>query len=192
MATLPTIANILRIAGVCQYLAMDGSQKDLYFKGNSLNSKLSREIYITRSSVQWLYTFNPTDSTLDKKGNFLYSLCYPYVAQAKKIINAGTTGTIINPSTGGNMIIATPLVQFAVGDIGAPILNGQTSMTLNYAGVINPSIDIFLDGTNIPYGVNDRISFTATYNPTNIVIVLNQAVSTGQLYAIHMVQIIPT
>jgi len=191
MATLPTIPNILTIAGVCQYLSADGADKDSIFKGGALNSSLSREIYITRSSIQWLYNYNPNDPTLDKKGNFLYSLCYPYLAQANRIINAGGTGSIINPNTGQNVTIATPLVQFAVGDVGAPILNGQSTMTLNYADVVNPSIDIFLDGINIPYGVNDRVSFTATYNPTNIVITLNQAVATGQLYDIHFVQLIP-
>lgn len=191
MATLPTIPNILTIAGVCQYLAADGQSIQKIFNGGSIDPDLSRKIYIVRSSLQWTYTNTPADPLLDRKANYCYSLCWPYQAAANQIINAGGTGEIINPSTGQNVTIATPLVQFAVGDAGAPILNGQTSMTLNYSGVVNPSVDIFLDGVNLPYGVNDRISFTVTYNPTNIVIVFNQAVTTGQLYDIHFLQLIP-
>jgi hypothetical protein len=62
---------------------------------------------------------------------------------------------------------------------------------LNYASVVNPSVEITLDGVEVPYGDPNQISYTATYNPTNVQIVLNTPVVNGQLYMIHFIQLVP-
>lgn len=184
------IATYLNIARICQYLAADGNSQKLLFQGGGNRPSQSPLLHVVRESVQWLYDLDPNNSALPKQANYMYSLCNPYVHQAQNIINSGTTGNIINPSTGNNVTIATPFVQFRVGDIGSPMVAGETTLTINYAGVINPSIEITLDGAELPYGEDDSTSYTATYNPTNVQVVFSASVSNGQLYAIHMIQLV--
>lgn len=184
------VTTYLNIARVCQYLAADGNSNQLLLQGSGNRPRQSQLLKIVRESVQWLSDFDPNNASLSIQANYMYSLCNPYVNQALTIINAGGTGNIVNPSTGNQVTIATPLVQFRVGDVGAPMVAGETTLTLNYAGVINPSIEITLDGTELPYDDNNQISYTATYNPTNIQIVFNQGVQNTQLYMIHFVQLV--
>ncbi len=120
----------------------------------------------------------------------MYSLCNPYVAQALGVINAGTTGNIVNPSTGNNVTIATPSYQFKVGEVGALMLAGETTLTITLSGIVNPSAEITLDGTEVAYGRSDVFSYTATYSPTNIVIVFNNPVENGMLFFIHLIQLV--
>lgn len=184
------ITTYLNIARICQYLASDGNSQKLLFQGGGNRPNQSALLFITRETVQWQYDLDPTDSDLPKMTNYMYSLCNPYVAAAQAIIDSGSTGSIVNPSTGNLVTIATPFVQFRIGDVGAPMIAGETDLTLNYAGVVNPSIEITLDGTELPYGDNTQISYTVTYNTNNVVIVFNQGVQTDQLYMIHMVQLV--
>ena len=184
------ITTYLNISRICQYLSADGNSQKLLLQGGGNRPNQSALLYIVRKSVQWLYNLNPNDSKLPKQANYMYSLCPPYVHEAQNIINAGTTGNIVNPSTGNLVTIATPSYQFKVGESGALMTAGQTSLTISLAGVINPSVEITIDGTEMPYGRNDVLSYTVTYNPTNIQVVFNQGVANGQLYFIHMVQLV--
>ena len=184
------IATYLNIARICQYLSADGNSQKLLLQGGGNRQNQSSLLYIVRHSVQWLFNLNPNDSKLPKQANYMYSLCPPYVNSAQNIINAGTTGNIVNPSTGNLVTIATPSYQFKIGEGGALMTAGQTSLTISLSGVVNPSVEITLDGVEVPYGRNDIVSYTVTYNPTNIQIVFNQGVIAGQLYFIHMVQLI--
>lgn len=184
------ITTYLNIARVCQYLAADSNSSKLLLQGGGNRPRQSQLLNIVRDSVQWLYDLDPNNEALPIQANYMYSLCNPYVNQALTIINAGTTGNIVNPSTGNNVTIATPLVQFRVGDVGAPMVAGETSLTLNYAGVVNPSIEITVDGIEMPYAEDESQSYSVTYNPTNVVIVFTEGVSNGQLFMIHMVQLV--
>jgi len=184
------VSTYLNYARICQYLSSDGNSTKRIFQGGGDRPSQPSLLYIVRESVQWLYDIDPTNTDLPKQANYLFSLCNPYVHSAQNIVNSGSTGNIINPSTGNNVTVATPLVQFRVGDVGAPMTAGQTTLTLNYSGVINPSADITLDGTELPYDDNNQISYTATYNPNNVQIIFNQGVQNGQLYMIHLVQLV--
>jgi hypothetical protein len=184
------VSTYLRIADVCQYLSADGSSKNLLFKGTSTRPNQSRLIYMVRKAVQWQSDIDPNAANLPKMANYMYSLCNPFVAAANVIINAGATGEIINPSTGNQVTVATPFEQFRVGDPGALMTAGETTLTLNYSGVVNPSVEITLDGGELPYGEDESLSYTVTYNPTNIEIVFSAGVQNGQLYIIHMVQLV--
>lgn len=186
---VPT-ATYLNIARVSQYLSADGNSKNLLFKGTSTRPAQTTLLNIVRDSVQWLLDTDPDSDELPLQANYMYSLCNPYVAAANAIINSGATGNIVNPSTGQNVTVQTPFVQFRVGDVGAPMTAGETSLTLSYTGVVNPSVEITLDGTEVPYDDPNQISYTATYNPTNVQVVFNQGVQNGQLYIIHMIQLV--
>lgn len=184
------ITTYLNIARICQYLAADGNSMKLLLQGGGNRPSQSALLNIVRESVQWKYDIDPNDSALPKQANYMYSLCNPYVHAAQAIIDSGSTGSIVNPSTGNNVTIATPFVQFRVGDPGVPMTAGQTTLTLNYAGVVNPSVEITLDGSELPYGEDESTSYTVTYNPTTVVIVFSVAVANGQLYVIHMIQLV--
>lgn len=184
------VSTYLNIARVCQYLAADGYSQNLLFKSDASRSKQAVLLFMTRKAINWQNNLDSTNADLPKMANYMYSLCDPYVREAKRIISAGGTGNIVNPSTGNNVTIQTPFVQFRVGDPGAPIVAGDTTLILNYTGVVNPSIEITVDGVEMPYAEDESQSYTATYNPTNVVIEFTEGVGNGQLFIIHMVQLV--
>lgn len=190
MSVFVPTSTYISYGKISQYLATDDAAKNMLFKGKELSPNLSVLIQIARKAIEWKNGIDSTDETINDTSLYLYDLCGKYLREAKRILNAGGTGEIINPSTGNLVTIATPFEQFRVGDPGALMTAGETTLTLNYAGVVNPSIEITLDGTEVPYGVNTQISYTATYNPTNVQIVFNQAVKNTQLYMIHMIQLV--
>lgn len=184
------ITIYLNIARICQYLSSDGNSKKMLFQGDAGRPAQPVLLNIVRNAVQWSYDMNPNDSTLPKMANYMYSLCNPYIHDAQIIANSGSTGNIVNPSTGQNVTIATPNPQFRVGHPGALMNAGDTQITFNYAGVVNPSLEITLDGTEVPYGDSLQFSFTATYNPTNVVVVFSNPVQNEWLFNFHMIQLV--
>jgi len=184
------VATYLNYARVCMYLAADGNNEKLLFKNDNSRFQQSTLLFITRKVINWQNNLDSANLNLPQMANYMYSLCDPYVRDARRIIESGATGNIVNPSTGQNVTIATPFIQFVIGESGSLMNAGDTQLTLNYSGVVNPSINVDLDGVEVPYGRSDRVAFTATYNPSNIVIDFNQGVSNGQLYMIHFVQLI--
>lgn len=184
------VSTYLNIARVSQYLSADGNSQKLIFQNGGNRPNQWQLLKIVRESVQWQYNLDPNNSTLPKMANYMYSLCPPYVGAANAIINAGTTGNIVNPSNTNNVTVATPNPQFRIGQPGSLMNVGNTQLTLAYAGVVNPSLEITLDGTEVPYGDASMFNFTATYNPTNVVIVFSQPVQNNWLFNIHMVQLV--
>ena len=189
MAVAP-INSIITYAKISQYLAANDISTNNMFKGRSLVPKLSRLIYIVRKQVESRYNLDPTDSTLDATANYLYALCGKYINRAKLIVGSGGTGTIINPA---NQVISTILsrnIEFRIGDVGAPMVAGETSIVLNYPFVLNASAVVTLDGVDLPIGASDRISFIPTYGLLTLTITFNQAVTNNQLYSIRFLQYI--
>lgn len=181
------VSTYIEIATKCQYLSADGNAKKLLFQGGGNRPLQSRLIYMMLKSVEYLYGINTDDTALPLQANYMYSLCNPYVAEANRI---NGSGQIINPSTGNTVTILTPNPQFRVGNPGALMTAGETSITFNYAGVVNPSLEITLDGVEVPYGDPDVFSFTATYNANNVQVVFNLPVQNGWYLNFHMIQVI--
>lgn len=184
------VSTYLNIARVCQYLAADGYSTRSLFQGSDDRQRQAALLFMTRKVINWQNDLDPANESLPQMANYMYSLCNPYVRQANRIIGAGGTGNIVNPSTGNNVTIATPFVQFRVGDVGAPMVAGETSLTLNYAGVVNPSVEITVDGVEMPYFEDESQSYSVTYNANDVVIEFTEGVSNGQLFIIHMVQLV--
>lgn len=180
--------EILDIAEVSEFLAADSQSEGYLFRGSYERIGLSRLIYIVRNAVSWLYSYNPSSSSLLGQANYLFSLCQPFVGRALQILGSGGSGTIVNPATGIVSTIVAQDIQFAVGDIGAPILAGATSFTLSYDSVLSSSVEITLDGAVLPIGSSDRKSFTVIYTANNIQITFNEAVINGQLYSVKLLQ----
>lgn len=53
MASTPTIAEILDIAPICQYLAYNDIERNDYANGGTLDPLLPVKIYMARKAVQW-------------------------------------------------------------------------------------------------------------------------------------------
>lgn len=184
------VSSYLNYARVTQYLAADGSSKRLLFQSGDSRTQQAALLFMTRKVINWLNTLDSSDARLPKMANYMYSLCNPYIPEARRIIDAGTTGNIVNPSTGNNVTLETPNPQFRVGNPGALMNAGETEIIFNYAGVKNPSLEITLDGNEVPYGDPDVFSFTATYNPTNVHVLFSNPVQNGWYLNFHMVQLV--
>jgi hypothetical protein len=191
MSIFVPITTYIQYGEISAYLAAAANSKNILFKGGALVPTLSEKIEIVRKAIQWKYNLEPLDESLNDTCLYLYALCGRYVIQAQHIINEGVTGDVIDPNTGNLVTIATPNPQFRVGDPGALMTAGETTITFGYAGVVNPSLEITLDGVEIPYGDPVVVSFTATYTPTDVQVVFNAPVQNGWLLNFHLIQLIP-
>lgn len=190
MAVFAPIELWIQYAEISGYLAASNTSMNNLLKGRDIVPSLCRKIYIVRKALQWRYNIDPNDESLNDVALYLYALCGRFIIEAKRILGQGQAGQIVNPSTGTTVTIANPAIQFTVGDGGAPMNPGDTVLTLTYSNVVNPSIEVFLDGVELPYGLGDRISYTATYNEDDIVITFNQGVVAPQVYRVRFLQLI--
>jgi len=190
MAVFVSTGTYINYGKISQFLAADNIAKNMFMKAGDLAPNLSLLIELVRKAIEWKNGIDSTSESLNETSLYLYDLCGKYIRQAKVILNSGQTGTIINPSTGNQVTIATPNPQFRVGDPGALMEAGETTLTLNLAGVVNPSLEITLDGVEVPYGDPLVFSFTATYSPDSVEIVFSDQVENGWLLNIHMVQLV--
>jgi hypothetical protein len=193
-----TTTEVLQIADICQFLAKDNESKGNLFRGSYLRNGLSRFIYIVKSSVNWLFTYNPSDSTLLGKVNLLFSLCQPFVGQALQIIGSGGSGTIVNPATGVQSTIEVVYLEFIVGVTSSPqVVNGVnvtlptsggTQIVLPIPNILNKSISVTKDNTPLPIALSDRSSFTPIYTIPSVTINVNDDFSNGDLFVIQGLQ----
>lgn len=193
-----TVAEILQIADVCQFLAKDSESKGYLFRGKYERAGLSRLIYIIKSAVNWLNSYSPSNSTLAGKANYLFSLCQPFVGQALQIIGSGGNGTIVNPATGVVSTIQQIYLQFTVGVTSSPQIvngvnvtlpvNGENQIVLPLEGVIDKSIFVVKDGVELPIGATDRVSFMPVYAPTSVTLTLGPAGTTFQNNDLFVIQ----
>lgn len=186
---VPT-TTYLNYGKISQYLAANRISQNKLFIGSDKAPNLSWLIELVRKAIEWKNGIDSSDESINNTSLYLYDLCGRYIREAKRILNSGNTGEIINPSTGQAVTIATPNPQFRVGNPGALMNAGDTVITFNYAGVVNASLEITLDGTEVPYGDSLQFSFTATYNPTSVQVVFSQPVQNGWLLIFHMIQLV--
>ena len=90
----------------------------------------------------------------------------------------------ISSGNGGGATIFYHKLQFTVGGVDAPIVEGETTLVIDAINSMNDSCDIFLDSLLLYEDLDDQFSYTITYNPANITIVFNQGVSNEQKYRI--------
>lgn len=89
-------------------------------------------------------------------------------------------------------------VQFKVGDAGAPMVDGQTELTINDTQIFNGSVNVVLDGTVMYENMGGAIYYGVAYSSTGIKITIynldtdnptiNYGVSNGQKYKITYTQ----
>lgn len=176
-----TIAEIIDIGRICTYLSDNDVAKGALY-GRRLDTRLPLMLAIETDSLKWVYdaTVGSTASLLPL-ANYLYDLCQPYAAQAIRILALGGGGIIVNPSGIQTSIIGID-VQFVVGSGGMNA--GDTVYVLNYTNIIENTVIVFLDGSDLPDGIMTQISASIVYTATEATITFNQAVFDGQLYKI--------
>lgn len=122
MAVL-TIAEKLAIAEINEYMIANAIQKKGLW-GGGINIELPTKIRVIRESIEYRYTLNPSDTTLEATSNYMLGLCL-YVAQAKAITG---NGGVIAGTTGN---VGTPLpYQFIVDASTTFIIAGQSAKTI--------------------------------------------------------------
>lgn len=92
-----SVANIIRIAKVSEFLALIDVQKGSLF-GRRVSPQTPMILYMERKAVEWLYDLDPTDSSLTLTANYLYSLCRGYNLQAQNITGGGSVAPV-TPTT---------------------------------------------------------------------------------------------
>ena len=92
-----SVANIIRIAKVSEYLSLIDVQKGSLF-GRRVSPQTPMILYMERKAVEWLYDLDPTDSSLTLTANYLYSLCRGYNLQAQNITGGGSVAPV-TPTT---------------------------------------------------------------------------------------------
>lgn len=92
-----SIANIIRIAKVSQYLSKIDVAKGGLF-GQRIAPNTPQILYMERKAVEWLYNLDPSAQSLPLTANYLYSLCRGYNLKAQNITGGGSVSPI-NPIT---------------------------------------------------------------------------------------------
>lgn len=176
-----TILEIINIGRICTYLSdNDVAKGSLY--GRRLDPRLPLMLAIETDSLKWVYdaTIGSTES-LRPLANYLYDLCQPYAGGAKIILALGGGGIIVNPGGVRTSIVGID-VQFRVGVSG--MVQGESVYVLNYTNIIENTVIVFLDGSDLPAGEVVQISADIVYTATEATITFNQPVIDGQLYKI--------
>ena len=118
-----TVAQILDIAKISQFLALNDVQKGSLFSPR-VAPMTPQILYLERKAVEWMYNLDPGNSSLPQTSAYLYSLCRGYNLQAQQI--SGTAGSIspVQPSQ-----IPNPY-DFEVS-ASSFIADGQSTVTIS-------------------------------------------------------------
>ena len=155
MSQILPISSIISLSKICQYLSSYDVTLDTALNNGSLNKTLPREIYETRKNVEWIYSQDPTNSSLVFVGDYLYALCGKYIPQAKTIL--GSQGGIpVNPSISTNAYAFSQLLLNVDGQSGSPVAGtyvyqntALVQAALLYQLTINGQIQY--EGTNFTF-----------------------------------------
>jgi hypothetical protein len=90
------IADIIEWSKISQGLAEVDITKKLALGGGFVDKDLPKKIYLERLSLEDLYDDDPTSEYLDLLGNFVISLCPPYLMAAQAATGDGGS---VSPST---------------------------------------------------------------------------------------------
>ena len=112
-----TIPQIILIAKVSQYLADNAIRI-----GKETDKMLAIKLYVERTTVEWKYDQDPTDTNLTKTSNYLLALCGAYAFEASGIVDANSGGIVPSPSGGGSVYPFPINVTISAGQSGVSTL----------------------------------------------------------------------
>lgn len=131
-----------------QFLWANDNSKAAIFGNGPLSPRYDRLIYMVRKSIEWDYANNPTDPTLTKTGDYLWSLIGKYQVQAAAMysgsacvapviisnpltqtVGAGGTVTFVAVVTGTNLTY-----QWQKNDVN---ITGATAASYSIIGLVS-------------------------------------------------------
>lgn len=192
---LPVDINLfIQYGEISSYLAASDFAQQKLLKGGAFRNELPLLLSTVTDLVNWNNGRDSNDATLVDTANYQYQLCGRYIPKAKQIIANMGQGTIVNPATGAVSILAPFYIEFYVGVTASPIVvNGQnvtlpnpgdTSMVIPLT-YIKQSLEIDLDGVNVPRVATDRIAANVNYTNNNATITVNTPFVSNQLWVIQ-------
>lgn len=119
MAIILTIPQILNLAKICEYLNIVNSNRNIALKGGDLDAKRARLIYMERYGIQRQFDLNPSDPTLQKTANYLFSLLR-YENEAQTIANNQAVGAPVITGPTNQSVNVGANATFSVSVTGAP------------------------------------------------------------------------
>lgn len=185
---MATTATTISLAEICQYLYTVSDYKQSVFFNGTIDPRRNMQLYMERKALE--YGNEQSLDDLQGTTNYVYTLLGAQLQRANEILQTGSSGGIIvNPSTGVASLVPYE-DSFVIGDVGAPILNGETSYTINIgtARIWNSaSMIITLDQAVLPKDQTGYVSYSATYDTITglVTITFTQAVVTSQLYTVQ-------
>lgn len=116
MAVFIPIQQYIALGHISAYLAGTDTANDNALKGASLSNGLRNLILTVTEGIEWAFSLNPNDPTLDATGLYLYALCGRYVAKAINILNnqAAAVPILSGPSNQSVNVGATAIFSVSV------------------------------------------------------------------------------
>lgn len=179
---------------ISSFLAASDFSRQELLQGGAYPTSLPQLLSVVTDLVDWNNNRDPNDVTLVDTANYLYQLCGRYLPKAKQLIANMGQGLIVNPATGAVSILAPFYIEFYVGVTASPINVNGVNVTLPSVGAtsmtipltyIKQSLEIDLDGVNVPRVATDRIAANVNYTNNNATITVNQAFAFNQLWVIQ-------
>lgn len=177
-----TVAQIIEIAKISQYLSLDDKITSVY-KGGVKNKSLPQLIYLVRKGVEWLNDNDPSDSGLVQAANYLYTICGKFALQAQAITGSGGT---VTPTTPGGSSTGIPSSAYYTAD-------GSEGVTLTIATAFPDAAGktifslVRSDGTKQIITSGTPTLTQVLINGTQIVFNTNATLSADELIAIEYI-----
>jgi hypothetical protein len=187
---MATPSTVTEIANISQYLWSAKLAKDAAFGNGNSNINSGRDLVLFVENAALEYGIAQSLDGVQGVANDVYRLCGAELQKANEILNSGSSGGIIvNTSTGVSTFVPY-YADFVVGDVDSPILDGETSYTINI-GIgrtwnVNTMI-ITKDQILLPINKSGYVTYTATYDTVTglVTITFSDAVANGQLFTVQ-------
>jgi hypothetical protein len=134
MATELSINTIIQIGKLSQSLSNIDNDKNIYFKGQTLDIMLPKKIYWVWKPLALRYAANPNDTTLRQVAEWLLQLCGNYALKSQNII-ANLSGSV-------------PVIT---GPANQSVLSGATAtFSVSVTSATNVTYQWYVNGVLIP------------------------------------------
>lgn len=185
---MATPSTTISLAKICEYLyTANGLKQSLFFNGQ-IDPRRNIQLYMERKAVE--YGNSQNLDGIQGVSNYVYTLLGAELQKANEILESGSSGGIIvNPSTGVSTLV-NYYADYVIGDVDAPILDGETSYTINIGtGRIwsANSMIVSRDQSLLPKDKSGYVTYNATYDTVTglVTLTFSDAVATGQLYTVQ-------
>lgn len=148
MAVFIPIQQYIALGHISSYLAGRDIANQEALQGGSIYMGLQDLLLTVTESVEWAYSINPNDPTLNATGLYLYALCGRYVNQAINILNnqaaavpvvSGPSNQTVSVGVSATFTISvTSAISFTIAWYrNGVLIPGQTGLTYT---LLNPQL----------------------------------------------------